>query len=70
MPFMHDALAALGIRVATSPLNLSLVLATTAVRRLRAAAAHALGYAMRTVGHNPEAARYAASRSVRTIMQW
>jgi simple sugar transport system permease protein len=70
MPFMHDVLAALGIRVATSPLNLSLVLAVlmaygvfVLLWRTR------LGYAMRTVGHNPEAARYAGIPIERTIMQ-
>jgi general nucleoside transport system permease protein len=69
MPFMHDALAALGLTVAKSPLNLSLLLAFVAaygvwllIWRTR------FGYAMRTVGANPGAARYAGIRIDRTIM--
>lgn len=60
VPFVHDVLAGLGIKIPTSPLNLSFVLALLAalgvwvlVWRTR------LGYAMRTVGANPSAALYA-----------
>jgi simple sugar transport system permease protein len=60
MPFMHQALAAIGIAIPTSPLNLSFVLALACagavwvlIWRTR------LGYAIRTVGANPPAALYA-----------
>jgi ABC-type uncharacterized transport system permease subunit len=60
IPFMHEALAALGIRIPPSQLNLSLVLALAAayavwllIYRSR------LGYAIRVVGSNPTAAVYA-----------
>jgi ABC-type uncharacterized transport system permease subunit len=69
VPLLHDVLAGLGWRVATSPLNLSLLLALimaygvfVLLWRTR------LGYAMRTVGHNPEAARYAGIPIARTLM--
>jgi len=60
IPFMHEVLGALGIAVQPSQLNLSLVLALAAafgiwllIYRSR------LGYAIRVVGQNPNAARYA-----------
>jgi ABC-type uncharacterized transport system permease subunit len=60
LPGVHDALAVVGIDWPRSPLNLSLLLAVLAVVgvylflwRTRA------GYAIRAVGHSPEAARYA-----------
>lgn len=69
VPFIHDVLGALGLKVAKSPLNLSLLLALVAaygvwllIWRTR------LGYAMRTVGANPGAARYAGIRLDRIIM--
>src|SRR3546814_11124491 len=58
MPFVHDALAGLGIAVARSPLNLSILWAAAAcvlvwllIERTR------WGYALRAVGHNGAAAR-------------
>ncbi|MFO1147137.1 MAG: ABC transporter permease [Alsobacter sp.] len=60
VPFVHSVLALVGIRIPTSPLNLSFVLALACafgtwvlIWRTR------LGYAMRTVGANPGAALYA-----------
>jgi ABC-type uncharacterized transport system permease subunit len=60
VPFVHDVLAVFGVKIPTSPLNLSFVLALACafgmwllVWRTR------LGYAMRTVGANPGAALYA-----------
>src|SRR3546814_19902919 len=60
MPFVHDALAGLGIEVARSPLNLSILWAAAAcvlvwllIERTR------WGYAIRAVGHNEAAAVYA-----------
>jgi ABC-type uncharacterized transport system permease subunit len=60
LPGIHDVLAAVGIDWPRSPLNLSLLLAALALVgvylllwRTRA------GYAIRAVGHSPEAARYA-----------
>ena len=63
MPRMHELLGALGIEWPRTPLNASLLLAVVAVplvhlllQRTRA------GYALRAVGHAPEAARYAGIR--------
>ena len=60
LPFIHDVLSWVGIKVATSPLNLSFVVALLAsfgvwllIWRTR------LGYAIRTFGTNPNAAVYA-----------
>jgi ABC-type uncharacterized transport system permease subunit len=60
IPFVHEVLGALGIAVQPSQLNVSLVLALAAafgvwlmIYRSR------LGYAIRVVGQNPNAARYA-----------
>jgi len=63
MPGMHELLGAIGIEWPRTPLNASLLLAVLAVplvhlllQRTRA------GYALRAVGHAPEAARYAGIR--------
>jgi simple sugar transport system permease protein len=63
MPGMHELLGALGIAWPRTPLNASVLLAVAAVplvhlllQRTRA------GYALRAVGHAPEAARYAGIR--------
>lgn len=60
VPFVHDALAVIGVKIPASPLNLSFALALACafgmwvlVWRTR------LGYAMRVVGANPGAALYA-----------
>ncbi len=69
IPFMHDALAAFGITVPPSELNLTLFLALAAaygvwllIYRSR------LGYAIRVVGSNPAAAVYAGISPARIIV--
>ncbi|WP_114007648.1 ABC transporter permease [Cohaesibacter intestini] len=69
LPFMHDALGWFGIKVAKSPLNLSFVVGLVAsalvwmmVWRTR------LGYAIRTIGTNPDAAVYAGIKVPRIII--
>ncbi|MBT6276739.1 MAG: ABC transporter permease [Chromatiales bacterium] len=60
MPYMHDMLASIGIEVARSPLNASILVALAAcvlvwlvIWRTR------FGYAVRVLGHSPGAAEYA-----------
>jgi general nucleoside transport system permease protein len=69
IPFVHDVLAAVGVEVPRSQLNLSLFLALAAayavwllVYRSR------LGYAIRTVGANPTAAAYAGISQARVTI--
>ncbi|MCW5665250.1 MAG: ABC transporter permease [Piscinibacter sp.] len=69
LPGMHQLLAGLGLEWPRSPLNLSLLLALAVLVlvwlllwRTRA------GYAIRAVGHAPEAARYAGIRPQRQVM--
>jgi len=69
LPFMHEVLAWIGIEVSRSPLNLSFVLALLAcvfvwffIWRSRP------GYAIRTVGFNDTAARYAGIDTRRVIV--
>ena len=69
IPFMHDVLAAFGIEIPASQLNLTLVLALAAsycvwllIYRSR------LGYAIRVVGSNPTAAVYAGISPARIII--
>ncbi len=69
IPAMHDVLALVGIKVPSTPLNLSIVLALAAavavwllIFRTR------LGYAIRTVGASPGAALYAGISPARIIM--
>jgi simple sugar transport system permease protein len=60
VPAMHDALAAIGITVAPSALNLSILLALLCCVGVWAFLWHTpWGYALRTMGHNPDAATYA-----------
>ena len=60
IPFMHDALAAFGIAIPKSQLNLSLVLALAAAAAVWLLIYRSrLGYAIRVVGQNPSAAIYA-----------
>ena len=57
LPSMHDTLAAIGIQVAPSALNLSIVLAVLCCVGVWVFLWHTpWGYALRTMGHNPEAA--------------
>ncbi len=56
VPSMQAALQWFGIvAVARSPLNLSLLLALLSARGMDLPVAYALGYGLRTMGHNPEA---------------
>ena len=60
LPYLHEALAYFGIIIPKSPLNLSLALALLASAFVWVLLWHTkLGYAIRTVGHNPTAATYA-----------
>jgi ABC-type uncharacterized transport system permease subunit len=62
LPSVHDVLAAVGITVAPSALNLSLVLAIVCCIAVWVFLWHTpWGYALRTMGHNPEAAIYAGT---------
>ena len=66
---MHEALAAIGITVAPSALNLSLVLALLCCVGVWVFLWHTpWGYALRTMGHNPEAAVYAGTNLKRMTM--
>lgn len=69
IPAMHDALAAIGITVAPSALNLTIVLAALCCVGVWVFLWHTpWGYALRTMGHNPEAAVYAGTNPRRTTM--
>ena len=62
LPSMQDTLAAVGIQVAPSALNLSIVLAVLCCIGVWVFLWHTpWGYALRTMGHNPEAAVYAGT---------
>ena len=63
LPAVHEALAALGIDWPRSPLNLSVLLAVLALVGVALLLWRTrFGYALRAVGHAPEAARYAGIR--------
>ena len=69
LPIVHEVLGAMGIETGPSPLNLSFAIALLAlvgfwvlIWRTR------LGYEIRTVGQNPEAAHYAGINVPRVIM--
>jgi simple sugar transport system permease protein len=60
LPYLHEALAAFGIIIPQSPLNLSFAIALVASFLVWLLIWHTkLGYAIRTVGHSPSAATYA-----------
>ena len=60
LPAMHEVLGAIGIPVAASPLNLSIVLAVLACVGVWVFLWHTPGgYTLRTMGQNPDAAIYA-----------
>jgi simple sugar transport system permease protein len=62
LPSVHDVLAAVGITVAPSALNLSIVLAIVCCIAVWVFLWHTpWGYALRAMGHNPEAAIYAGT---------
>jgi simple sugar transport system permease protein len=69
IPAMHDVLQAVGITVAPSALNLSIVLALACCVAVWVFLWHTpWGYALRTMGHNPEAAVYAGTSLRRMTM--
>ena len=69
LPAMHEALAAIGITVARSPLNLSIVLAVLCCVGVWAFLWHTPGgYTLRTMGQNPDAAIYAGVNIRRATM--
>jgi ABC-type uncharacterized transport system permease subunit len=60
LPYLHEALAYFGIKIPKSPLNLSFIFALVASAFVWILIWHTrLGFAIRTVGHNPTAALYA-----------
>ena len=62
IPAVHEVLNALGFQVAPSALNLSILLALAACVGVWVFMWHtSWGYALRTMGHNPEAAIYAGT---------
>ncbi|MEM8775456.1 MAG: ABC transporter permease [Pseudomonadota bacterium] len=69
LPKLHDLLGLIGAKTTATPLNVSFLLALISlgvfwilIWRTR------LGYAIRAVGHNPEAAHYAGINVARTII--
>ena len=69
LPSMHDTLAAIGIHVTPSALNLSIVLAAFCCVGVWVFLWHTpWGYELRTMGHNPEAAVYAGTSIRRMTM--
>jgi simple sugar transport system permease protein len=69
MPFAHDVLNALGFAMPRSPLNLSFAIALIAAFLVWIYVWHTRwGYALRTVGHNEEAARYAGISPPRQVI--
>ena len=69
LPFIHEVMGWFGVKMAHSPLNLSFIVALVAcvfvwalIWRTR------LGYAIRTLGTNPEAAIYAGIKVSRLIV--
>ena len=69
LPLMHDVLAAVGIDVAASPLNLSFVLALACCAGVWLYIWHTrAGYRLRTVGASPPAARYGGISPPREIV--
>ncbi|MCW5744795.1 MAG: ABC transporter permease [Alphaproteobacteria bacterium] len=60
LPFAHELLAGIGITMGQSPLNLTIVLAAICCALVWLFLWHTpWGYALRTMGHNPNAAIYA-----------
>jgi len=69
IPYVHEALRALGFAAPTSPLNFTFFLALAAAAGVWALVYRSrLGYAIRTVGANPSAAVYAGLSPARLIM--
>jgi len=69
LPGMHEALAGIGIDWPASPLNLSVLLALASAVAVYLLLWHSqAGYAIRAVGHAPEAAHYGGMRPRAQIM--
>lgn len=69
IPFIHDIARGLGLPMATSPLNLTALLALAALLAVWLLIFRSrLGFAIRTVGANPHAALYAGIKPGRVIM--
>jgi len=69
VPGVHEALAAVGIDWPASPLNLSVLLALASAVAVYLLLWHSqAGYAIRAVGHAPEAAHYGGMRPRAQIM--
>jgi simple sugar transport system permease protein len=69
IPAMHEVLNAMGFDVAASALNLSILLALVCCVGVWVFLWHTpWGYALRTMGHNPEAAIYAGTNLRRMTM--
>jgi general nucleoside transport system permease protein len=69
LPFMHDVLASIGIKLTATPLNLSLVLAIALCGFVWLLLWHTpLGFELRTVGHSETAAVYAGVGPRRIII--
>jgi general nucleoside transport system permease protein len=69
MPLMHDFLAGLGITIARSPLNLSFFWALICAAFVQALMWHTtLGYQLRVLGANSEAAVYAGMKPDKLII--
>lgn len=69
LPGMHELLGACGLDWPRTPLNASLLVALAAAVAVEALLSRSLaGYALRTTGAAPEAARYAGMRPRRTIV--
>ena len=69
LPFVHEILAAAGIRLAASPLNLSFIWALLCCVFVWAFIWHTrAGYRLRTVGFSPPAARYGGISPPRQVL--
>ena len=69
LPGMHEVLGAIGIEWPRTPLNLALVIALVAAVAVYLTLWRSRpGYALRAVGHAPEAARYAGIRPRAQVM--
>jgi simple sugar transport system permease protein len=69
LPFVHDILAGIGIKIARTPLNLSFIWALICAFGVWVLMWHTtLGYELRVLGANPSAAAYAGMKPKRLIV--
>lgn len=69
LPFIHDILAQIGIKIARTPLNLSFIWALICAFGVWVLMWHTtLGYELRVLGANPSAAAYAGMKPKRLIV--